>query len=384
MRQGIPLAFRQLTFERMKLLAAIGGVMVAVMLMWIQLGILASLYDSGTVVHRHIKADLLVLHPLSDTLARMKLISVRTLYRVKSHPDVAQVGELVCSPVEWKHPETGKSWQIQAWGMDAEEDWLDLPGFREHKIALREPETFLFDQGSKAVFGPVVETHQAGKPLTVELNRRTCRLVGMTSLGASFGQMGNLVTNRANFLRLNAQQVPEQVHLGFIRLANGADRDLVRSSLNTLLEGEAIVMTPQEFVDLELMFFKTNAPVGFIFTTGTIIGFLIGFIVVYQILYSDVANNLRYYATMKAMGFSNRWLFWLIMRQGMTLSILGYVFGSLLAISFYKIIQAGTAIPVSATWSRAWTLLWLTFLMCFLSSLMATRKLRSADPADVF
>ena len=56
MAQRIPLPWRQLTFERMKLLTAMAGVMVAVMLMWVQLGILAALYSSATEVHRHVRA----------------------------------------------------------------------------------------------------------------------------------------------------------------------------------------------------------------------------------------------------------------------------------------------------------------------------------------
>ena len=55
MSQHIPLAWKQLTFERMKLLTAMAGVMVAVMLMWVQLGILAALYANATIIHRQIE-----------------------------------------------------------------------------------------------------------------------------------------------------------------------------------------------------------------------------------------------------------------------------------------------------------------------------------------
>jgi putative ABC transport system permease protein len=384
MAQGSPLAFKQLAFERMKLVTAISGVMVAVMLMWIQLGMLAALYDSATVVHRGIKADLVVLHPLADTLNRLKPFSVRTLYRARGYPGVAAIGELLNGPVEWRHPVTGKLEQIQTYGLDPEEEWIDLPGVREHRFALRAADTLLYDRNSRAVFGPVVAALESGAGMSVELNHRLSQVVGLTSLAASFGQQGNIITSRANYLRLHPGHPPEQVHIGMIRLRPGEDTAMAKAVIGRMLAPEAMVMTPPEFVDFELRFWKANAPVGFIFTTGTAIGFFIGFVVVYQILYSDVTNNLPYFATMKAIGFSDRALLRLVVKQGLILSVLGYLPGSVLAIAFYQVIQAGTSIPVRPTWDRFWMLFALTFLMCLMSGAMATRKLRSADPADVF
>lgn len=384
MSQNLHLAWKQLTFERMKLLTALAGVMVAVMLMWIQLGILASVYDSATTVHKHIQADLVVIHPLSENLGKMKPFSTRTLYRFRGHPDVVAIGEFLCAPVDWRNPETGEQRQIMVYGFDPDEGWLDLPGIKEHALDLREKDTFLFGRNSKNVFGPVISWFEAGKKFEVELGRRQAHLVGLTSLASSFGQEGGIITNRANFIRFHPEFSPEEVHVGLIRLKPEADIEQVKLWFQKELAPEALVMTTSEFTAFELRYWQTNAPVGFIFTMGTAIGFFIGFIVVYQILYTDVSNHLPQFATMKAMGFTDNFLLWIVIRQGLLLSILGYIPGSLLAIGFYKIIQVGTAIPVAANWERAIFLLVLTCLMCLMSGAMATGRLRAADPADVF
>lgn len=384
MGQRLRLAWKQLAFERMKLFTAVAGVTVAVMLMWVQLGILASLYDSATTVHRGIDADLVVLHPLSETLNQVKPFSVRTLYRARGHADVVAVGELLVGPVQWRNPTTGELKQIQVYGCDAEEGWLKLPGLAEHGRDLREDDTFLYDRRSRDVFGPVVPAVERGEAFEVELSQRKMRAVGLTDMAASFGQQGNVVTNRANYLRIHSGHPPEQVHLGLLRLRPGADAREVKRSLNAAMAPEAVAMTPEEFTQWELKFWKTNAPVGFVFTMGTVVGFFIGFIVVYQILYTDVTNHLPHYATMKAMGFPDGYLLRLVIRQGLILAILGYVPGSLLAVAFYKVVQMGTSIPVTPTWERAGTLFVLTCLMCLTSGALATRKLRAADPADVF
>ena len=43
-----------------------------------------------------------------------------------------------------------------------------------------------------------------------------------------------------------------------------------------------------------------------------------------------------------------------------------------------------TMLPSYMTWERATVVLILTVLMCVGSSLIAMRKLRGADPADIF
>ncbi len=384
MSQQLHLAWKQLTFQRMKLVAALAGVMVAVMLMWIQLGILASLYNAATIVHQNLRADLVIVSPLFETMNQVKSLSTRILYRARGCPGVLSIGELLIGPVEWRNPVTGEKKQIQVYGLEPEEGWVDLPGISQYAAQLRAENTFLFDRRSRNVFGPVVKAIERGEPFHVELNHRQMQAVGLTSMAASFGQQGNLVTSRANFLRTHPGHSPQQVHVGLVRTRQGENVKSIQAALRNTFGNEALVMTPAEFTEFELRFWKTNAPVGFIFTMGTAVGFLIGFIVVYQILYADVTHHLPYYATMKAMGFADWYLLLLVIRQGLILSVLGYIPGSLLAIGFYQVIQYGTSIPVGPTWERAGFLLVLTILMCFLSGVVATQRLRSADPADVF
>jgi putative ABC transport system permease protein len=384
MSQRIPLAWRQLAFERMKLFTAMAGVMVAVMLMWVQLGILAAVYASATEFHRHIQADLVVFHPLSENMTKMKPLSTRTLYRLRGHPDVSEIGELFTAMVDWRVPETGEVRPLMAYGLDPEGGWLSLPGIAQHAAELRSEDTLLFDRKSKAVFGGAIAAVERGEPFEVEINHRRARVVGLTEIGSTFGQEGGIVTSRANFLRMNPNHPPAEVHLGLIRLRPGADVKAVQAYYQRELAPEALVLTPAEFKDFELRFWQTRAPVGFVFTMGTVAGFFIGFIVVYQILYTDVSNHLPQFATMKAMGFTDFYLLKVVLRQAALLSVLGYVPGTILAIGFYRVMEAGTSIPVKENWERAGFLFALTCIMCLLSGAMATRRLRAADPADVF
>lgn len=384
MSQRLHLALKQLFFEPTKLCAAGGGVMVAVMLMWVQLSLLAAAYDSATVLHSNIQADFVVMHSLTETLQKLRPFSSRTLYRLRGDPDVIEIGELLLGNMDWRNPVTGASRQITCYAIDPSGSWLSLPGITENANALQYEDTFLFDKNSRNVFGPIIEQVRSGATPAIEIKRRTTHAVGLTEIASSFGQEGCMVTSRANFLRLNPGHPPEELHLGLVRVRSDCDREKLKKSFQQDLSPEALVMTPQEFKELELNYWKTNAPIGFIFQVGTAIGFFIGFIVVYQILFTDVSNHLPQFATMKAIGFSNRSLVLLIMRQGLYLAIMGYVLGSLLAIGAMYFLRTKTGIPICPSWARAEFLFRMTCLMCLFSSVFATRKLRAADPADVF
>jgi putative ABC transport system permease protein len=124
--------------------------------------------------------------------------------------------------------------------------------------------------------------------------------------------------------------------------------------------------------------------VGFIFNLGTLMGFIVGAVIVYQILYSDVADHLSEYATLKAMGFSDTQLFLVVIKQALILTALGFLPGVAIAQGLYIATFRATMLPIDMTTYRLSTVLILTTIMCCGSAIFALRKLRSADPAEIF
>jgi putative ABC transport system permease protein len=174
------------------------------------------------------------------------------------------------------------------------------------------------------------------------------------------------------------------VDLGLIRLKPGADAIRVRDSLRQYVGTEARVLTREELVAAEIVFIRENAPIDFIFGMGAAIGFFIGFVVVYQILYTEVTNHLPQYATLKAMGFSDRYLLYVVLNQSVILAMLGYFPGFVLALGLYRIATNAIQMQFSMTAERAISVFLLTVIMCGMSAMIAIRKVRTADPADVF
>ena len=247
-----------------------------------------------------------------------------------------------------------------------------------------EPDTVLFDTVAKPVFGPVAQALRRGEVFEAELDHRRVRAVGETRIGATIEADGHLLTSRANFLRLFPARQPGLIELGLASLREGADLEQVRRECQALLGTEARVLTKEGFLAFEKDYLRANHPVEFIFSAGAAIAFFIGFIIVYQILYTDVAAHLPQFATLKAMGFTDGFLLRIVLGQGLILSILGYIPGTILGLLVYLVLESVTSLPIVPTWERGLMLLVLTVLMCFLSGVLAVRKLRSADPADVF
>ncbi|MEM1156290.1 MAG: ABC transporter permease, partial [Pseudomonadota bacterium] len=90
------------------------------------------------------------------------------------------------------------------------------------------------------------------------------------------------------------------------------------------------------------------------------------------------------YATLKAMGYSNANLAGIVGLQAFILAVLGFLLGTLVALALYRVTASATLIQLTMTPWRAAIVLALTLGMCIVSGVMALRKVRAADPADVF
>jgi len=135
---------------------------------------------------------------------------------------------------------------------------------------------------------------------------------------------------------------------------------------------------------IERNYWANNTAIGFIFSLGTAMGFIVGTVIVYQILYSEVTDNLSEYATLKAIGYSQNYLLTVILQEAFMLAVLGYIPGFTCSVIMYNVARDATLLPIIMSFSKAFTVIMLTLLMCSISGMIAIRKLDSADPADIF
>ncbi|MEC4816298.1 MAG: ABC transporter permease DevC, partial [Scytonema sp. PMC 1069.18] len=231
---------------------------------------------------------------------------------------------------------------------------------------------------------PIASEFEQGKTITAEVRNRRVKVGGLFTLGASFGADGNLITSDINFLRIFPLRREGLIDIGIIRLKSGFDAKIVAEQLQEYLAEDIRVLTKQEFIDFERNYWASSTAIGFIFTLGTIMGFIVGTVIVYQILYTEVADHLSEYATLKAIGYTQNYLLMVILQEALILALLGYIPGFVVAMFLYESARSATLLPVYMSIGRGIMVLILTILMCFISGTIAVRKLRSADPADIF
>ncbi|MBD1808363.1 FtsX-like permease family protein [Microcoleus sp. FACHB-SPT15] len=380
----IPLAWLQLSRERMRLFVALAGIGFADILMFMQLGFRDALFESAVVLHKNLQGDIFLVSPQSTSTIAMKSFPARRLYQTLGFEGVKSISPVYLDFALWKNPQTRGTRSILVLGFNPADSVLTLPGVTDNLSTLKIADVVLFDDTSRPEFGSVAQEFNAGKDVTTEVGGRRIRVGGIFSLGASFGADGNIVTSDLNFLRLFPSREKGLIDIGIINLEPDSDLQFVIKNLKQSLPKDVNVLSKEEFIALEKNYWQTSTAIGFIFTLGTGMGLIVGTVIVYQILYTDVSDHLPEYATLKAMGYKNSYLLMVVFQEALILAVLGYLPGYSLAMGLYTLTRTATNLPMAMNLAKAVSVLIMTIIMCAVSGAIAVRKLQAADPADIF
>lgn len=384
MRQKIPLAWLQLTREKSRLFAALAGIVFADILMFMQLGFRDALFNSNTRMHKNLNADLVMINTKSESLISLQKFSQRRLYQTLKFTEVASVAPLYVGQLKWKNPFNRKDRVISIFGIKPSQPAFLMPEVVQNSHLIQLPDVVLFDRMSRREFGQVAQAIDQGKSVSTEVGVRRIEVKGLFSLGASFAADGNLITSDLNFIRLFPNRRLGEIDIGLIKLKPNSDPNTVLAKLRQDLPHDVQVFTHAGYINYEKSYWQKRTAIGFVFRFGVVMGFIVGLVIVYQIIYTDVADHLAEYATLKAMGYENFYFYSLVFQEALLLAILGYIPGIVCSLFLYKITRAATMLPILMTLPRALTVLGLTIFMCTVSGAIAMRKLQEADPADIF
>ena len=322
--------------------------------------------------------------PQSDALGFTEPFSERRLYESAAIDEVESVVPIYLDYGSWKNPLERNTRTILTIGFNPAKNTLDLPGIKENIDLVKLPDVILFDDRSRAEFGAIPDLIKQQETVTTEVSFRKVKVGGLFSMGASFAADGNIITSDTNFLRIFPERQKGLIDVGIINLKPGANIEQDQATLKAKLPKDVEIFNREEFIQEEISYWQTATAIGFIFTLGTAIGFVVGTVIVYQILYTDVANHLSEYATLKAMGYKDSYFVVLVFQEAIILAVLGFIPGYFIATGLYSLAAGATALPLAMTANRAITVLILTIAMCCASGSVAVRKLSAADPADIF
>lgn len=379
-----PLAWHQMTREKIRLFLAIAGIAFANILIFMQLGFLQALFDGSTIPHRNLAADVILVNPRQETFFNPKSFSKARLYEVKKYSEVTEATPVQIGSMTWKNPISGSTRTVLVFGINPVNTTFLLPGLaREDIESLKRFRRVLFDSKSRPEFGPIKELYERNGEFDVELGGKRVEVAGVFGMGASFSADGHVITSDTTFNYLTGRKSNE-INLALIRVKDGTDVKSLVNRMRAEFNNDLAVYTREQFAQVEERYWANSTGVGFIFGLGVFVGFVVGIVIVYQILHAEVADHLSEYATLKAIGYTDSALLGVLLTEGLLIGVMGFIPGVLVSFGVYALTQWATLMPISMTVTRVLMCFVLTLVMCMISAVVASRKLRMADPAQIF
>lgn len=358
------------------------GIAFAVLLMFAENGFLNGVLDSQTLLIKHINADLLMSSRQKGDCYEVEPFARARLIQARQFAGVTAAYPLYMDRVMLKNLKSKRLQVITALAFDplhpvfadVASSGIDL---------LNMPYTMLYDQTSRAyAFGKIDPQD------VIEVNGLKTAVVGGFRLYPNFMTDGHLIMSAVQFFKYfsgeEALHRQDKVEYGVIQVAPGVDVNQLSQTMNRMLPQDVRVMTKAEMIRYVEDYWKAVQPVVEIFGLGMTIGFIIGIMICYQILFTDIADHIAEFATLKAIGYSNRFLVAVVVQESLYLSFLGFLPGFLLSVGFYTILQHLTGILMHLTATRILTIFFMTIFMCMLSAILAVVKVLRTDAAEVF
>ncbi|MEL6777040.1 MAG: ABC transporter permease DevC [Cyanobacteria bacterium J06597_16] len=379
----VSVAWLNLLHERTRLIVAIAGVAFAVLLIFMNLGFLGALITTTTNFYERFNADIFLSSPETLEISSTTVFPIERLYQAEGIPGVTRAMPLYSSYVIWKNPNPpNTSRAMFVYGYNLDDPVFLMPEFSgpEARQILQQPNVVFYDRRSRPDFGP------SAVGTTTEADRRKVTIGGNYSLGGGFAADGTLIMSDVNFTRYLSPRPLSLIDTGLIQIEPTANPQRVAKALRQSLPADVEVFTKADIIQRDQTYWITSTSIGFIFSLGVLVSFVVGIVIVYQILYTDIRDHLGEYATMKAMGYRNRYLFQVVLQEAALLAAMGYVPGLLVSLGLYELTVRATAgsLPVAMDLGRVVFVLLLTLLMCSISGLISVRKAVATDPAEVF
>lgn len=390
-----PIGWAQISHQKMRLAVAMTGIAFSNILIFAQLGLRALLFEGITILPEALEGDLFMMSAFSRTIDSGSFPRVY-LYQADAVHGVASTSPLYLNFGRWVNPlelELAEQAQnvnsnlfttrVKIVAFNPNRPVLNLPEVNQQLNRLNEPNAVLYDRLSQKNLGPVPDLfEQEGRVYTIMDNRRI-KVAGLFDLGSNLFDNAHIVMSDWNYARHTEPSNLEDVSVATLQLDVNADLDRVRSQLQANLPKDVKILTKDELITLEKDF-QASFPNGKLLNFGVAMGFVVGIIIVYQVLYTDVSDHLSEYATLKAIGHSDKALIIIVLQEALILAVLGFIPGYFASYGVYALLAWLTRIPLAMKTHVAIQVFLLTLSMCIFSSAIAINKLRSADPADVF
>jgi len=369
------LAWRNLAHDRSRLVVTMVGVVFAVVLIAIQIGLYLGFVESATAIITHTRADLWMVAKGTRNFEITVPIHEREAYLARSVPGVAHAEGLMVQFVPWKKPEGGDE-SVLLVGFDLNRGlagpWNLVEGDLE---ALRRPDTVVVDR----LFADKLGVRGPGDQ--VEINGHRARVVALTQGIRSFTTSPWVFTAARTAQEMSGFD-SSQWNYVIATVAAGHDPDEVRDTLSAAIP-RADVYTSQELAETTRDYWLFTTGAGASVLVSAVLGLLVGAVIVAQVLYATTVDHLSEFGTLRAMGAPRGFVYRVILSQAAISATVGHLIGIAIAMALSKGSEAGSVL-ILVTPQLALGLYLVTLTMCMGASIVSIRKAMTIDPAMVF
>jgi putative ABC transport system permease protein len=370
-----PLARRNLLHDKIRLTVTLTGVVFAVVLMVIELGLYFGFRARTSLLIDHSKADLWVTSPNVSYFELGSPINESKLYQVKAVPGVASAAKYLAHSARWSSAR-GVQQQVQIVGFDPEGSmgipWDLAEGSIEN---VKTADGVMVDEFNKKSLG----VSRIGD--VVEINGHRARVIAFTRSIRAFSQAPYVFTTFDNALAYTQLREYQTIFL-LVKIRPGANAETVRRNMLERLKG-VDVLTTSEFSQRTQTYWTLTTGAGLAVLLAAVLGLVVGFVVVAQTIYATTMDHLKEFGTLKAMGASNSYVYKVILKQAAISAVFGYTLGIILSSVVVHFADPAGVPVLMNRWIVLGTFL-LTLLMCAGAAVISINKVTRLDPATVF
>ncbi|MBV9826532.1 MAG: FtsX-like permease family protein [Alphaproteobacteria bacterium] len=371
-------AWRILTHQIGRTVLASIGIFIAVLLVFVELGFFVAVPQGGMLVYDHMRFDLLLVSDTYVYQANSGTFPRARLDTVAKVAQVAQVSPIYFGAAKWQDPNGGTRLDVSVLGIDPRARDFAVSDIEEQTATLEQRDTVLVDSTTRPLFGPLTP----GRVVDIDGHRVT--LAGSYVLGTGFLGLGVALASEANFFRLFPLRPRDSVNLGLIEVKPGIALDAAESAIKSALPAGMRVFTRDELSAHEVAYWTTRTATGLIFGSGLIVSIIVGVMVLYQTLATQISRQLPQFATLKAIGYSDRYLDAIVLIESLLMMLVAFVPAMIAALGVYSLVRKQTLLPLDLTPSEFGIVFAASLAMASVSAVLSLSALRRADPAEVF
>jgi len=374
MSLAFTLASRNLFQDRFRFVASLIGIVLSVVLVMVQMGLYFGFGRMITTMIDHVSTDLWIVSSGAKSFEDLSLLGSGMQKRLLAIDGVAQVVPVVIGFSAWSLPD-GAMTPIFVVGTDVAAGGLLPWNVVEGTVqSLTEPGTVAVDRSYSdrlGVSGVGATSQIRGLPVTV--GAVTDGIRSFTTTPYVFTD----ISDARSYVGLPASFTSQFL----VRLKTKTDVEGIRRNILANIAGIQ-ALTPDQFRQQSRTFWLSGTGAGAALFAGVLLSAIVGTAIVAQTLFSSTKDHLYEFATLRAIGASNGYIYKVIICQAVLSAVIGFGIAALIGIAVVHF-TARSALQIVIPPNLMIELFFATVVMCVVSAFAAILRVIRVEPAIV-